>query len=750
MQSGIRQHGRVTRWSFLGIVALALAACGGSSSGDRAEPPDPTPPPTPPPPVGIEVLLSGEQEVPPVETPASGIAELEIDLETGAVSGTLVVEGMEPTVAHIHDGFAGTNGPILVHLQQDATDPNRFGFATNAALTSAQVDRLQEGGLYLNVHSEAHPPGEVRGQILPEGFSLVFADLAGRQQVPAQQTPARGRAAATLDSSTPASVTVHATLFGLGNATNVGLHEGFAGTTGPLLGALVQSTTDPNHWFSNGLEFDEETLEALFAGRVYLNASTTDWPDGLIRGQFVPDGIALIIDTLSGREEVPPVDTEAAGISALTLDMGSRDFEFHVNTTGLDHASNAHIHDAFAGTNGPIVVPLQQDGMNPARWSASGTLSEENMQKLLAGALYVNVHSPEHPPGEIRAQLQPENIEVLFAELEGDQVVPPVATVASALAAVTVETDARSVVSHVRLSNLPMSTSGGIHRAPAGENGPELIPLEQDTGDVNHWFSTETVLGENDFEAFLQDGLYVLIGSGTHPEGEIRGQLVREAPPGFPAAPVVAITEPEGGSTVSGTIAVAATVDATEDIVEVRFLVDGTQIGSAAAEPYVIEWDTTSVADGEATLSAQAEDALGNVGVSAPVGVTVDNDGAAAEAMTLEEIQAQVFTPRCALCHTGGGTELPFTMNLSTIEASFDHLVSEPSEQVPELLRVRPNNPDDSYLIHKLEGTQAVGDRMPQGGPFLDQETIQGIRGWIAEGAAGPQGEPAPAPPPGY
>jgi hypothetical protein len=745
-----RWPGREVRLVALGMVVLVMAACGGSSSGNGAPPADPPQPsPPPPPPAGFEVLLSGEQEVPPVDTPASGIAELDIDLDTGAVSGTLLVEDMEPTGAHIHDGFAGTNGPILVHLEQDSADPNRFSFAANAALTAAQLERLLEGGLYLNVHSAAHPPGEVRGQILPAGFSLVFAELSGREQLPAQDTAARGRAAVTLGASTPATAAVHTTLFGLGNATNVGLHEGFAGTTGPLLAALAQSTTDPNHWFSNGLELGDEDLEALLAGRVYLNASTTELPEGMIRGQFVPDGIAVIVDVLSGTEEVPPLDTTAAGTSALTLELDTRAFAFHVNTTDFDHASDAHIHDGFAGTNGPVLVPLQRDGMNLARWSATGTFSTEDMQKLFSGALYVNVHSPAHPPGEIRAQLKPDNIEVIFAALEGEQVVPPVVTTARGLAAVTVDKVDRDVVAHVRLENLPMSTSGAIHRAAAGENGPELIALQQDTDDVNHWFGTGSLEGEGDFAAFLQDGLYVLVGSGTHPGGEIRGQLARAAEAVFPAAPTVAITAPEEGSTVNDTVTLAATVEATEVIVEVTFLVDGTAIGSVGAEPYAIEWDTTSIADGAVTLTARAEDALGNVGVSAPVNVTIDNDDVAA-AMTLEEIQAQVFTTRCSLCHTGGGTELPFTMNLSNIQASFDHLVSEPSEQVPELLRVHPGNPDGSYLIHKLEGTHAVGDRMPQGGPFLDEATIQGIRGWIAEGAAGPQGEPAPPPPPGY
>jgi hypothetical protein len=730
-------------------VGLAVLGASGCGSSGRSDPPAQPSPPPPPPPVSFTVELSGAQEVPPVETAASGSAELEIDLASGAVSGTLQVTGMEPTAAHIHDGHAGSNGPVIVPLAQDPADATRFDLPMNAALSAAQVDRLQAGGLYLNVHSAAYPGGEVRGQILPEDFSLVFASLSGRQQVPPQDTQVQGRAAVTLDESASATAIVHLTLFGLGNATGVGLHDGFAGTSGPALAQLNQSTTDPNHWFHDGLDLDADALAALLAGRFYLEASSAAFPDGLVRGQFVPDGIVLVLDTLSGDQEVPPVITDAAGVSALTLDPDSLEFHYHANTTDFDDANAAHIHDGFAGTNGPVVIPLEQDPMDPAHWSASGSLDEELLEKLLAGALYVNVHSPAYPGGEIRAQLEPENIEVIFADMDGDQMVPPVATAASGLAAVTVDKELGHLVAHVRLTELLMSTSGGIHRAPAGENGPERIALEQDSTDVDHWFALDAVLDEEDLTAFLQDGLYVLIGSQVNPDGEIRGQLVRAVAPEIPEAPSVTITLPEDGSEVSDTIMVGAEVEASLDIVEVRFLAGGELIGSDTTAPYAVEWDTTAVSDGVVTLTAQAEDTLGNVGVSAPISVTVANDEDTTS-MTLAEIQSQVFGPICSVCHTGTTNELPFSMNLTSAQASFDHLVNVNSEQVPALLRVHPGNPDDSYLIHKLEGTQAVGDRMPQGGPFLDDDTIQGIRGWIADGAPAEEGDPPVNPPPGY
>ena len=58
------------------------------------------------------------------------------------------------------------------------------------------------------------------------------------------------------------------------------------------------------------------------------------------------------------------------------------------------------------------------------------------------------------------------------------------------------------------------------------------------------------------------------------------------------------------------------------------------------------------------------------------------------------------------------------------------------SEMAVTLDRVEPGDPDNSYLIQKLEGAPGImGSRMPQGGPFLDQATVDMIRQWIMDGA---------------
>ena len=104
--------------------------------------------------------------------------------------------------------------------------------------------------------------------------------------------------------------------------------------------------------------------------------------------------------------------------------------------------------------------------------------------------------------------------------------------------------------------------------------------------------------------------------------------------------------------------------------------------------------------------------------------------------VTLDEIQAAVFDQSCSGCHSGPpSASLPSGLDLSTADNSFAALVGTASIQVPSLSRVAAGDPDNSYLVQKLEGTAAVGGQMPLGGSPLDPATIEDIRQWIADGA---------------
>jgi len=99
---------------------------------------------------------------------------------------------------------------------------------------------------------------------------------------------------------------------------------------------------------------------------------------------------------------------------------------------------------------------------------------------------------------------------------------------------------------------------------------------------------------------------------------------------------------------------------------------------------------------------------------------------------SFSSIQSHVFTPICTACHAGGAAPQGLRLDAAN---SFTMLVGVSSAEVPGLKRVAPGDAANSYLIHKLEGHQSVGARMPFGGPYLDAQTINLIRQWIDNGA---------------
>lgn len=108
--------------------------------------------------------LTGAQEVPPVTTAATGSANIKVAAD-GAVSGGVTTAGVVSTMAHIHIGPAGQNGPVIVPLTK--TGDNTYVVPTGAKLTPAQLAAYNMGSLYVNVHSNANKGGEIRAQLKP-------------------------------------------------------------------------------------------------------------------------------------------------------------------------------------------------------------------------------------------------------------------------------------------------------------------------------------------------------------------------------------------------------------------------------------------------------------------------------------------------------------------------------------------------------------------------------------------------------
>ena len=112
----------------------------------------------------VKVNLSGDQEVPAVKTEASGSGTITVG-DDKSVKGSVTTKGINATAAHIHQAAAGKNGGVIIPLTKGSD--GSWSVPAGAKLTDAQLAAFKAGDLYVNVHSAAHPDGEIRAQLKP-------------------------------------------------------------------------------------------------------------------------------------------------------------------------------------------------------------------------------------------------------------------------------------------------------------------------------------------------------------------------------------------------------------------------------------------------------------------------------------------------------------------------------------------------------------------------------------------------------
>ncbi len=119
-------------------------------------------------PLSFKVPMTGAQEVPPVQTAATGSADLTYDPSSRVVTWTVTYSGIASpvTMAHFHGPAGeGKNAAPSVWISEKGsavTGPMKG----QATLTPEQAEQFSSGNLYINVHSKDHPAGEIRGQVV--------------------------------------------------------------------------------------------------------------------------------------------------------------------------------------------------------------------------------------------------------------------------------------------------------------------------------------------------------------------------------------------------------------------------------------------------------------------------------------------------------------------------------------------------------------------------------------------------------
>lgn len=369
------------KWLLAGTLAIGLLGCGSSDDQETTT---------------LGATLFGEQEAPPVVTGAVGTGTLSLDLPSRNLRGSITLDGMTATAAHIHQGNVGVSGPIIVPLVETA--PGTWSVPAGSFLTEAQVNTLLAGGMYFNAHTTLNPSGEIRGQI---GREVFASRLSGAQEAPPTPSTATGTGVLSLD---PANNKFSARITVAGMAVTVAhIHEAVPGVSGPIVFPLTETAAGSGVWVTApDATMTAAQLATLRSGGFYFNAHSTAFPTGEIRGQI---GHYVGSARLTGAEEVPPTASVATGTGTLVIDMANRNASGRITLAGVT-ATAAHVHQAAPGVNGPIIVPLTSAGGGVWTVPANSRLTAEQFLAFKQGNLYYNAHSALLPTGEIRGQIR--------------------------------------------------------------------------------------------------------------------------------------------------------------------------------------------------------------------------------------------------------------------------------------------------------------------------------------------------------
>jgi CHRD domain/Secretion system C-terminal sorting domain len=388
--------------------------------------------------VQLSGTLSGSQEVPAFATNATGTFEGIFDPWSKTIAFRVDFSGFTTNVvaAHFHAAATGVNGPVTLDLapQGFPIGGTSGAFVKVLTLSDAQAKDLIEGRMYINIHTQLKQSGEIRGQINygkrpPNQPVQVRGVFSGDQEVPAVQTTATGKFDGIFDPGSR-KLAFRIDFSGLTtNTVSAHFHTGAAGVGGPVTldaaplgfpfgvtaGSLVAEVT-----------LTEAQAKNLAEGKIYFNIHSDRFRPGEIRAQLNYDRPASaapvkVTATLDGAQETPSVTTPGKGTLDGVFDPVTRALAFKLDFSDLTTPTLfAHFHRGALGVPGPVTIDLVPAGFPVGVTAGTMTklivISESQAKDLMDGNMYINIHSQQFRPGEIRGQLNVQKTQNVAAE----------------------------------------------------------------------------------------------------------------------------------------------------------------------------------------------------------------------------------------------------------------------------------------------------------------------------------------------
>ena len=516
--------------TLLAMVAagLLLVGCGGSSSDDDDDTPAVTT-------VDLPVDLSARQQVDRILSGGSASGTLTVG-DDGSLSGTFTVSGLTSAIsnAHIHSGYAGGTGGPIVTLDFDNTS-GTVSVPSGTVLTTAQLQDLQAGSYYVNVHTDDNGGGEIRGQITPANIVVRRVDLseeeawvAGSNATRQSAGAARGWLTINTDDGTVQARMRIRNLTPTGPTTGVHIHHG-----GGLL-SLAQDSTDTELWSASGtLSVDE-----FNAGSLYFNIHTAANTGGELRGQIgSPTTHVQVVELSSEAAWVYGssdfIDSSGSADGVVTVNRSTNVASATVRVEGVTPTTpttGVHLH--HSGGIVTLDADSSADIAGTTLWSGSSTIVAAELDE--PGTLYLNIHSAAAPAGELRGPVYADHI-----QLEGARVSAAEAyiagtnlgntTTAQSGGGLYVDTSATTdnATAILRVTGFTPNGVGGTLSTGVHVHNPTGIVIElTDQGASN---GTYMGTGTVNLAEYLNGELYFNVhGAAPNTGGEIRGQIPSE------------------------------------------------------------------------------------------------------------------------------------------------------------------------------------------------------------------------------
>ncbi len=410
------------------------------------------------------------------------------------------------TDAHIHLGAPCTGGSIVFPFSS-ATSPISQTFALNATNRA----HLMAGNLYANIHSGAFPAGEIQGQVTQDPIRFVFT-LDGAQANGGAGTGSSHSGFAVCELSGDAtSLSIDITHDIPADSAAAGhVHLGAPGVSGSIQYDFGVATSP----ISEVWALDTVRVKHLLAGNLYVNVHSLAFPAEEIRGQIARQAVRWAFP-MSGPEA--GTTSDAVGFGVVELDDQLSELTIYAEHDVVS-VTDGHVHLGGIGVNGSIQFGFSSSTSPVAQaWA----LDAADIDNLLAGNLYINIHSTDFPAGEIRGQIDHESVG-LAIDLDEAQANGCAGTGSSAVGTASILLKAGGRQLNIDgTHNVVNPVAAHVHFAPVCADGGIIFPFSSAASPFRQiWY-----LSRVDVINLMKQELYMNIHSASFGDGEIRGQL---------------------------------------------------------------------------------------------------------------------------------------------------------------------------------------------------------------------------------